>query len=297
MTDSARRPATFLLVVLSAILLASTARFIAPSGVAGVTTLDPTTTGGGDGAAVSTGTASAATASMGLAVLTWMNRDRSALGLRPLRRDRTLGSLATDRAARLAGLGILTHELAGIDIGASLDARGVRWFRFAEDIGMTSAPWGTSAANSLYQLWKASPAHWAEITSGQLNYFGIAFAYRPENGATYASIVFTESPDHTAPVALMMSAQAVPSSGATAAVYTWRGSDPLLQTHTAGLLDFDLQYRLDGGEWRTLRDTTTTTSLTLKRRPPGHSYWVRVRGRDRRGNVSGWSRAMRVVVR
>ena len=37
----------------------------------------------------------------------------------------------------------------------------------------------------------------------------------------------------------------------------------MLQTHTAGLRDFDVQYRIDSGSWRTLRNDTTTRSLTL----------------------------------
>lgn len=234
--------------------------------------------------------------SMELSLLTWLNRDRSAIGLRPLRRDTALAGLADDRAGRMAGLGVLSHDLAGGDIGAALAARGVVWYRFAENIGTTTALWGPDAASYIYRLWRDSPSHWAEMTSGQLNYIGIAVAYRPTDGSTYASLVFTESPDRTPPIARMTSARALTSSTGTAAVFTWRGSDPLLQTQTAGLRDFDVQYRVDAGSWRLLRNDTTATSITLARRPPGHSYWLRVRARDRQGNVSAWSKALRVVV-
>jgi len=236
-------------------------------------------------------------ASVELTLLTWLNRDRVALGLRPLRRDVVVAGLARERATRLAGIGILAHQYAGGDLGSALAGRGVEWYRWGENIGTSTASWGVRAASMIYALWRASPEHWAAMTSETLNYVGIGVAYRSGNGATYASIVFTESPDRTAPWARMTSARALTSATGTAASFTWRGADPVLQSHTAGLRTFDVQYRVDAGPWRTIRSATTATALTLPRRPPGHSYWLRVRARDGRGNLSAWSRPLRVVVR
>jgi len=237
------------------------------------------------------------TASIELTLLTWMNRDRAALGLRPLRRDPVVAGLARERAGSLAGFGILAHEYAGGDLGTALSGRGVEWYRYGENIGTSTAGWGLPAAGMIYALWRASPEHWAAITSQALNYVGVGVAYRSATGATYASIVFTESPDHTPPWARMTSARAVASATGTAASFTWRGADPVLQSHTAGLRTFEVQYRVDAGPWRTIRSATTATTLTLARRPPGHSYWLRVRARDGRGNLSAWSRPLAVVVR
>jgi hypothetical protein len=42
------------------------------------------------------------------------------------------------------------------------------------------------------------------------------------------------------------------------------------------------------------RDNTTVTTLTMFDKPNGHSYGLRVRGRDRAGNVGSWSAETRV---
>ena len=67
-----------------------------------------------------------------------------------------------------------------------------------------------------------------------------------------------------------------------------------LQTHTSGFRDFDVQYRVDSGSWHYARDNTTSTTLTMVDRPSGHTYALRVRGRDRAGNVGSWSAATMV---
>jgi len=78
--------------------------------------------------------------------------------------------------------------------------------------------------------------------------------------------------------------------------FTWTGADRLLQTHTAGLKNFDVQLKRDSGSWRTIRTGITATSLTLWNRAGGHWYRLRVRARDERGNVSGWTKQIRVWV-
>lgn len=232
---------------------------------------------------------------MAASLLSWLNRDRATRGLRPLRSEPRHVTTATERAGRMAATGALSHSIGG-DLGAELTSAGVHWFGFGEDIGTTSAAWGSAAATMLYGLWRASPEHWAAMMSDRFAYVGIAFVQRATDGTTWASIVFSESLDVTRPVARMTAARSYATSSGTAASYTWRGADPLLQTHTAGLRDFDVAYRVDTGAWRVIRAATTTTSMTLARRPRGHSYWVRVRARDRRGNLSAWSSAVRVVV-
>jgi hypothetical protein len=78
--------------------------------------------------------------------------------------------------------------------------------------------------------------------------------------------------------------------------FTWTGRDGQLQTHTAGLRDFDVQYRVDEGPWSVIRTHTTATQIILANRPAGHTYSVRVRDRDRRNNLSAWSAARTVSV-
>lgn len=308
MTSHPRRPAARALAAAAIAVLLVPAAWVAgpPSPVGAVALIAvpaPTATASGIPirpapvpAALASTTSPTAT-SIERSLLTWLNRDRVALGLRPLRADTPVARLAGERAARLAGIGILSHQYAGGDLGSALSGRGVEWYRYGENIGTSTATWGLQAASMIYALWRASPEHWTAMTSETLNYVGIGVAYRSENGATYASIVFTESPDHTAPWARLTSARTLTSTTGTAASFAWRGADPVLQSHTAGLRTFDVQYRVDAGPWRIVRSGTTTTVLTLPRRPPGHAYWLRVRARDGRGNLSAWSRPLRVIVR
>ena len=78
--------------------------------------------------------------------------------------------------------------------------------------------------------------------------------------------------------------------------FTWSGADTRLQTHTAGLQNFNV----DSGSTtdRTSRSgrARRATSLTLYHRAHGHWYTVRVQSRDRRGNLSVWSHGVRVWV-
>ena len=230
--------------------------------------------------------------SLEAAILTWLNEDRVAFGLRPYRLDGTLPAIAGTRAGRLADAGVLSHQAAGGSIGTELTDRGYPWYGTGENIAYTTAAWGSTAARSLYLAWKGSPTHWALLTSDRYNYVGVGVALSGSSGATYGSIVMAEAPDHTRPGARMASRSRV----GTTISFTWVGWDAALQAHTAGLRDFDVQYRVDGGSWATIRNDTTATSVRLTSRRHGHTYSVRVRARDRGGNLSSWSAPLSVWV-
>jgi uncharacterized protein YkwD len=225
-------------------------------------------------------------------LLGWLNAQRIAAGLVPYRGDGVLASLAAARAANLAAAGTLSHDAAGGSIGASLSAQGYRWYLTGEAIGFTTAAWGSDALTALETAWTASSVHHELLLSDRFNYVGIGIAYRETDGSTWASVVMVEAPDHTPPVARIVGRGRV----GTTIRWLWWGTDPLLQTHTAGLATFDVQYRVDAGLWRTIRAATTTTSLVLRSRPVGHTYWLRVRARDRQGTLSPWSAAVGIRV-
>ena len=220
------------------------------------------------------------------------NRDRTSRGLQPLRREATLGSIAAERAGLMAAADLLTHSI-GSPIGTDLAARGVTWYGIGEVIGFSTAGLGEPSADAVYRMFQGSPAHWALLMSDRFNYVGIGAAVRDANGATFVSVVFGELRDRTMPVARPVSR----GRSGTTVTFRWSGSDPILQSRTAGLRDFDVQYRVDRGTWRLIRDNTTATSLSLRGRLPGHAYSVRIRARDRVGNLSGWSSPMTVLVR
>lgn len=257
------------LVALAAILLATVATFGAPAP-----------------ASASTET------SMERSLRTWINRDRVDRGLRPLRLDVRLVRLAGERASWMAANGRLSHDSVGGSACDALTARSIRWYSCGEDVGSTTSPWGSKAAASLYSMWKNSASHWALLMSSRFNYLGIGVAYRSASATTYASIVFLEGPDRTAPWAKMRTK----SVSGTTIRFTWSGADRLLQTHTAGLRDYNVQYRVDSGSWTQIRTATTATSIALSSRRHGHYYTIRVQARDRRGNLSSWSAGLRVWV-
>lgn len=238
-------------------------------------------------AAAATDTASA----MASQVLAWLNQDRASAGLVPLRTWPSLTSIASARAANLAASGILSHAAAGGDPGAAITAAGLQWYGFGEIIGESGYPWGTQAAQNLYSMWKDSPSHHSIMFSGGYNYVGAGFARRSD-GTTWSSILFTESADHTSPGARNT---AVARAGATVS-FAWSGADPRLQTHTAGLRSFDVQYRVDGGAWHLIRNDTAALHLSLANRPHGHWYSFRVQAADRRGNLSRWTSVIRIWV-
>ena len=223
---------------------------------------------------------------------TWTNRDRATLGLSPLRLDVRLVALAGERATWMADRGVMTHASVDGSLCDALAIRAIRWFSCGEGIGYTTYAWGPGAAASLYSMWRNSPEHWALLMSASYNYVGFGVAYDSGSRTTYSSIAFLEGPDQTPPVSRMSSK----SVSGTTAQFAWTGSDPLLQTHTAGLQGYSVQYRVDGGAWKQIRTATTATSIALASRRHGHYYSIRVQARDRQGNLSAWTSGSRVWI-
>jgi hypothetical protein len=228
---------------------------------------------------------------MAARILAHMNADRTARGLVVYRPWGTLASLASERAARMAATMTLSHDAAGGDIGTALDARRVDWMGYGENIAMSGYPWGSPAADNVYAMWKNSSVHRGIMFSNSYNYAGIGVA-RAADGSTWVAAVFTESRDHTAPVARKGSLK---RSGTTL-TFTWSGFDRRLQTHTAGLRSFDVQMKRDNGSWRTIRDNTTSRKAVLYHRKHGHWFSFRVQAADRRGTLSSWTSAARIWV-
>lgn len=224
--------------------------------------------------------------------LDWMNADRSARGLTKYRRWAALDTVAAQRAASMASRDTLSHDAAGGNLGVEYDHSGIQWYGYGEIIGVSNATFGKPSAAMIYKLWKGSAPHAAIMFSSHFNYVGIGFAYRASNNTTWASIVFADSKDHTAP---KVARDGRHVRGRTV-TFAWRGHDRYLQTREAGLASFDVEVRVDHGPWRLVRNNTHATSLSLRNRARGHWYGYRVRGTDRRGNLSAWTSEGRVWV-
>jgi hypothetical protein len=223
-----------------------------------------------------------------ISLMNQINQERAARGLLALRVDSRLWAIANDRATRLATYEVLSHSVAG-SMPQDLAAHSVRWYGYGEVIGYASGSPGI-AGRSIFRMWLASPDHWPLLMSARYNYLGVGVVYKPSSGLSYSSVVLTESPDRTGARAAVSSAQV---SG-TSIRWTWRGWDPPLQSHTAGLRDFTLQLRQDRGVWVTIRAAVTGTAQSTLNRARGHWYGLRVRARDRAGNLGPWSRERRV---
>jgi uncharacterized protein YkwD len=224
-------------------------------------------------------------------IIGWVNTDRAAAGLAPLRGDADLAYIAGVRASRMASANTMSHTVGG-NLTSQLSYLDVQWYRYGETIGWSTSAWTVDAARAIYRGWMNSAPHRALLMSDRFNYIGVGLAYRSSNGRTFSSAVMTESLDHTRPVARIKT-KSISGDDLT---WTWNGYDPRLQTHTAGLRDFDVQYRVGYGTWQTIYDNTTAKSLVLRDRGHGQSYAIRVRATDRRGNVSPWTLEQRLWV-
>jgi uncharacterized protein YkwD len=225
------------------------------------------------------------------ALVSWINEARTARGLVPLRRDTSLFAIAGLRAGRMASANTLSHTVAG-SLTDQLASYSVQWYRYGETIGYSTAGWSIDAARWIFRAWMGSSLHRALLMSDRFNYLGVGLAYRSAGGRTFASVVMTESLDHTRPVARVTAA----SRSGDDIHWSWSGYDARLQTHWAGLRDYDLLYRVGYGSWILLHNDTTATGITLLNRTHGQSYAIRVRATDRRGNVGAWSPESRISV-
>jgi len=168
----------------------------------------------------------------------------------------------------------------------------ITWYQCGEAIADTNATPGPVGAAALYALWKGSPDHYALITSTTFNYIGIGVTYRPANRTTYASILFLEGPDRTMPIAGWTGVSLI---GRTVH-WGWTAYDPILQSHLAGVKNYDVELRVNNGAWGLLRSASTGGSCTMPNRAPGSTWALRVRARDNAGNVSRWLTSATVAV-
>ena len=221
----------------------------------------------------------------------WINADRVSVGLVPYRGWGALDGLALDRADNIADTHTLSHAAAGGNVGEALDARAIPWTWYGEALGMTGVTLSATGARQIFDAWMASDPHRAILRSDVDNYVGVGVATATD-GSMWVSLIATQSPDHTPPVAATVSL----SRSGRFLTYTWRGADPPLQTLGAGLRSFDLQVRRGDRSWGLVRNDTTSTSFVLRDAVHAHWYWFRVQAADRRGTLSAWTTPVRIWV-
>ena len=231
--------------------------------------------------------------SMDAQILASINKDRAGLGLAALRLDARLVAWSADRSAWMATHAALTHTSYDGGPCNLYAVMRITWYQCGEAIADTTVTPGPAGASALYALWKGSPEHWALITSKSFNYIGIGVSYRPANRTTYASILFLEGPDRSPPIPHWTDV----SLSGRSIHWGWTAYDPGLQSHTAGLRNFDVELRVNNGPWGLLRSASVGGSCSMPNRSPGTTWALRVRARDNAGNVSRWLTSATIVVR
>lgn len=219
-------------------------------------------------------------------LVTLANSKRSQVGLVPLRMDPTLTSIARDRARVMAQNDVMSHtEPDGTKVWDRMNAARITWYAGGEIIAWNHYPLQYSPAEAIAAWW-ASPGHHAIMVSTGYNYFGFGAAASADGKLYYAG-VYAKMPDHTAPrVRFTRVSSYVVDSRHKRVTVRWTGGDVRLQTLTAGMYRYQLQYRQLGHPWRLW--TTTTyyrKSITLVR---GAHYEFRIHAVDRAGNWSPW---------
>ncbi len=248
-----------------------------------------TPSGGRPAMAAETAVPDATTVAAETELITRLNADRAASGLAALRVDPRLTAIARARSADMASRGYFSHEQPdGQSVFDIVDATGIVWYAAAETIAWNPLSPISDSALAAEMQWVESAPHRAILVGLESNYLGVGSAI-DATGRTIWTAVLIEGPDRTPPWARVASVARTDSTSTRATVAVrWRGADVLLASHMAGLRDFQVQRRIAGGSWTTVRSATTATSLstTLYR---GHRYEFRVRARDRAGNYSSWT--------
>jgi uncharacterized protein YkwD len=226
-----------------------------------------------------------------------INADRAAAGLRPLRVDARLSAIASERSASMAAAGRLSHvQSDGRTMVDLIKANDITWYAAGETIGWNNYPSLRDSTSVVNRGWMNSVEHAAIIRSTAYNYLGVGLSLTAR-GTRYWTAIFLRGPDRTAPWAKMLA----PTAGSNATLasrrrvilvtWSWTGDDRPLAALSSGLRSFEVQRRIDGGPWVSVW-TSTTSRVWSSSVSVGHRVQIRVRARDRVGNVGAWSSPM-----
>jgi uncharacterized protein YkwD len=239
-------------------------------------------------------------------MLAEINRVRAVRGLRAFVPDGRVWRVAGLRSTSMARQGYFAHVSPnGTDAGDLLRASRVRHSSWGEVIGWTVYMPIGDGVDWMVDWWLHSPSHRPILLSSSLNYAGVGIVM--DGPTTLYTVVFSVSPDHTPPLASLVTGTALltgPRSADRATTtsraarrevrVSWWGKDRPLVTRTSGLASFDVQHKRPGGTWRTVLNNTARRGYTFKLGPGTHVF--RVRAQDRRGNTSRWQPARYVRV-
>lgn len=226
-------------------------------------------------------------------VLQFINVERDKVGLRAIRNDSRIRTVAQARSQDMVDRAYFDHQDPdGKWPWDHLNDAHIGWYVAGEIIAWNmSSPVSASAETAISQ-WMNSAGHKAQVLSTQHNYAGVGVAV--DGARTIWTVVSIQGPDRTDPSATLKTASS--PTGSRSIHLAWSGSDPWLAALTAGVRSYDVARRKPGGTWSTIRSGKTGTSLTMSA-TKGARYQFRVRVRDAAGNVGDWSDTRSVTVR
>jgi uncharacterized protein YkwD len=223
------------------------------------------------------------------AMVAALNADRTAAGLVRVQVDPRLMQIARARSADMVAKSYFSHtQPDGRNVFDILSGAGITWYGAGEIIAWNTNGMDTTVSGANRQ-WMNSAGHKAIVLSTSYNYVGVGFAV-DGTGKKVWTAVYMKGPDRTAARASATGAalRAGPTSSTRYAKVTWSGYDPKLQVLTAGLANFVVQRRTDGGAWSTVWSSTTLTYTNFQV-GLGHLHEFRIAARDKRGNLGSWS--------
>lgn len=122
----------------------------------------------------------AGSASLESGMVNWINDQRAANGLKPLKVSSALKAAAQDHACDMATRGYFAHQRpGGPKLSVRVKSNGYKMRRAAENIAKSPRPNVADAAT----MWRNSPPHWAAILKSNVRDIGVATAV--DSGGVY----------------------------------------------------------------------------------------------------------------
>jgi hypothetical protein len=235
--------------------------------------------------------AAASTASDAESVmLKLMNYERTKRGLVALRLDSRMAAIARDRSNYQASRDIGSHtHSGGRTVFDLIQNAGVKWYSAGEIIAQNRYyPSITESARTAVRGWLNSSTHRSILLSKGYNYVGFGYAMNSGSERRYWTGVYLKGPDRTKPWAEMDGVSKRVDGSYIRVTVKWNGGDRRLQVLTSGLRYYEIQRRRPGGTWVKWGTGTTRNDYRSVRWNRNSTYDLRVRARDRAGNVSDW---------
>lgn len=118
------------------------------------------------------------------AVLPLVNELRCSLGLHPLVAHPQLIAAAARHSANMVNANFFDHKGSdGSDPGSRVDDTGYWWSSVSENIA-----WGQDSVQSVFEAWKNSPGHYANMIKARTEHIGLALN-TDSNGSIYWTMV------------------------------------------------------------------------------------------------------------